>query len=365
MKVNLKKALNKKRIFAFLVVLIAAVVMLISNPEVWEFFSKNDNIKLNFQTGIEYDMVPYEKDMLLVNNEGIYAIDKSGREAWSAVMPATSPYVSVNGGYIMLADINGKAITTFQKERIVTQIETENEILSAKMNKNGYIAVATDELGYKGMVTLYNKNGNELFKWHSGAGYIGDIEISDDNKLMVAQLMADKEKIYSKIIIINPKSKDEPECISEIDGVVMKLKCRDNGSLVVVSDNAFYGFKRSGKQSFKVDFEGRTLEKCNLENERNMVLAFDSGLNSTVLESYSANGRKRGSFDGKSEIRAIDVNGECIVAAKHDGIFKINPRGEVKKEIKANNDVKDIKIFSNRNIIMSLGGNSAELIKIR
>lgn len=365
MKVNIKKAFNKKKILAVLVLLILVVAMIASNPEVWKFFSQNESLKLSFQTGVEYDMVTCDKEMLLVNNEGIYAIDKLGREAWSVVSSATSPHVMVSGKYIMLADMNGKTVKTFQKEKTVAQIETENEILCAKVNKNGYVAVATDELGYKGLVILHNKSGQEIFRWHSGTGYIGDIDVSPKNKLAVAQLMTDKEKVYSRILIIDPTSDKEPTCIAEVEGIVMKLKYRDNSSLVAVSDSGLYGYRRSGKQSFAVDFEGRKPIECNIENEQNMVLAFDSGLNSTVLESYGSNGKKRGSFDAESEVRAIDVNGECIVIAKIDGIVRITPKGVVKKEITASNDVKDIKIFNSRDKMMSLGDSSAELIKIR
>lgn len=365
MKVSAKKAFNKKRILALFIIFILIGVMVLSNPEVWQFFLENKTVKLNFQSGVEYDAIAYGKDVLLVNNEGIYAIDKSGRQVWSNIAPSTSPYAETKGDYIMLGDINGRTVKTFQKEKLVTQIETKNEILCAKVNKNGYIAVATDELGYKGMVILYNKSGDELYRWHSGTGYIGDIDISKKNKIIVAQLMTDKESVYSKIISINPSLKEDPKTIAEIEGIVMKLRFRDDGSFVAVSDNAIYGFKRSGKESFVTDFEGRKLLECNIENDSNMVLAFASGLNSTVLESYSSKGKKRGSFDCESEINALDVSGECIVVARHGSILRISPNGTLKKEIKINNDVKDIQIYSNRNMLLSIGGGSAELIKIR
>ena len=40
-------------------------------------------------------------------------------------------------------------------------------------------------------------------------------------------------------------------------------------------------------------------------------------------------------------------------------------KAKLKKEIKAKKDVKSIRIYSSRDKIMSLGGNSAELIKIK
>ena len=357
--------LAKKKAAILLAVLVLIAVMIVSNPDIKDFFSANDAIKLTFQTGVEYDMVSYGKDMLLVNNESIYAVDKSGREAWSIVAQTATPYTQVAGDYIMLADINGKSVKTFKKEKTVTQLETENKIICAKVNNNGNIAVATDKLGYKGMVTLYNKNGREIFKWHSGTGYIGDIDISSKKRIAVAQIMTDKEQVYSKIVLINPNSDKEPETIAEVDGIVMKLKYRGNGKLIAVSDKGVYCFKNSGKIDFSADFNGRTPSKCNIENENNMVFAFDSGQNSTILESYSASGKLRGSFDAKSEISAMDVNGECIVAVKRDSIVRINPKGVVKEEIKANKDVKGIRIFENRSKILVVGDRNAELIKIR
>ncbi len=365
MKIDIKKALNKKRLIAVAAAFVIVAIMIISNPEVGEFFSSVDTVKLTFQTGVEYDMAAYGDEMLLANNEGVTAIDKLGREAWSVVAATASPQLSVNGKYFMLADINGKTVRTYKKEKQICQIDMENEILSAKMNKNGYVAIASDELGYKGMVVLFNSDGKEKFRWHSGFGYIGGIDVSDSGKLAVAQLTTDSDKLYSRIIIINPNSKSEPECIAEIDGLVMNLMYRDNGTLLAVSNKGVYAYSRSGKQKFVIDFQGRKPLECNIDNENNMLFTFDSGLNSTILESYSSKGGLRGSYDAGNDVFAVDVNGECITAATREGIVRINPKGKIKKVIKASKDVKDIRIFAGRSKIMSLGGDSAEIMKIK
>jgi hypothetical protein len=365
MKVNVKKALDKKRIIGLLIIFALILIMALSNPEVQNFLQNNDGVKLDFQTGVEYDMESDGNEVLLVNNEGLFAVDKYGRESWNAVISTTSPYMQMKGKYILVTDINGKTARLFQKEKIVSQIETENEILCAKVNKHGKIAIATDELGYKGMIILYDKNGKEQFRWHSGSGYIGDVDISPNDKIAVAQIMTDKEAAYTKIVAISPKSDEGPVCISELSGIVMKLRYRDNGELIAVSNNGLYGFKSSGKMDFEVDFEGNSPISCNIKNDNNMVLAFDSGLNSTVLESYSSSGKLRGRFNAESEIHTFDASGECIVLASREGIVKITPKGAVKKKIKASNDVKALKIFDGRNRLMVLGDGGAELIKLK
>ncbi len=363
--VKVKGFLNKKRIVAVVIAFALIAVMIVSNPEMQKFILQPETVKLNLQTGINYSLQVAGKEMLLVSSDGIRAVDDNGRENWSIVAPTTSPVVTTKNDYIMLADINGNTVNVYKKDKIVSQIKTEREILSAKLNKNGCVAVATDELGYKGVVLIFDEKGKETFKWYSGTGYIGDIDIQSKDKLAVAQIMTDKEQVYSRIMMIDARSPEKAECIAELDGIVMKLKFKNNGGLIAVSESGVYGFKRSGKEDFVIDFGGRVQLDCNIENQGNMVFAFDSGLNNTVLESYSAKGKLRGKYEADSKITDFDVNGECILAATKNDVIRVTPSGKIKGNMEVNQDVKKIKIFADRDKFLSLGGSSAEILKLR
>lgn len=356
---------NKKRVLIVLAVFLLVAVMVFSNPEVRQFFLETKDLSISFQAGTGYDAFVYGKEMLLVNKDGIRAIDRKGRESWSVVMPNTAPVLDKADKYIMLADLNGTSINVYEKDKLISQIKTEREILSAKMNKYGYVAAATDELGYKGAVTVFDKNGNDIFKWSSGSGYIGDVDISSKKKLAVAQLMTDKEKVYSRVMLIDTGSDKDAKCIAEVDGIVMRLQYKDNGGLIAVTDSAVHGFKKNGKVDFKIDFGGRCLEGFNIENAGNMVFAFDGGLNNSVLESYSSRGKFRGSYETDGEMTAFDVNGECILAAGRNGIVRVAPSGKEKNRIEVSRDVKKIKIFPGRNEALLIGSASAEITKTK
>ncbi len=360
-----KGIFNKKRVIAVIAVFLLVAVMVFSNPEVRQFFLETKDVNVSFQAGADYEAVVFGKEMLLVNKDGIRAIDRKGRESWSIVMPNTAPSLDKADKYILLADLNGTSVNVYEKDKIISQIKTEREILSAKLNKNGYVAVATDELGYKGSVTVFDKNGTDIFKWSSGSGYIGDIDISPKKKLAVAQLMTDKDEAYSRIMIIDTSSDKEAKCIAEVDGLVMRLQYKDNGGLIAVSDTAVHGFKKNGKIDFKIDFGGRCLEGFNIENKGNMVLSFDGGLNNSVLESYSSNGKLRGTYETKGEMTAFDVNGECILSASRTGIARVTPSGKEKNRVEVSRDVKKMKIFPGRNEALIIGSGSAEIVKIK
>ncbi len=357
--------LNKKRLVIVVILFITVIAAVISNAAVKNFFISSKTTEIKFQTGVDYDTVVYGNEMLLVNHEGISALNRNGAEMWNIVCSATTPMVETSGDYIMLADMNGKSVNLYHKDSLMTQIRTENEIISAKVNKNGYVAVATDELGYKGMVTVFDKGGNAVFKWHSGAGYIGDLDISDKNVIAVSQLMTDKDKIYSRIVTLNVKSGEETICSETVDGIAMKVKYRDNSEFTVVSDSEACGFKKNGRLKFKIDFKGRKLSGYEVENEHNMVFAFVSGLNTTILESYSAKGDLRGSYESHSTIETFDVSGEYIIAATTGNVVRINPKGEVKYEVAISHDIQKVGILPGRNKFIAIGDGVAKLINLR
>ncbi len=363
--VTVKRAFSKKRIIAVLIAFVLIGVMVFSNPEVQKFLLEPSDIKLSVQSGKNYDARTYGKGMLLIGNDGIRAIDSRGRESWSIVSPVTSPMVITKNEYIMLADHKGTSVNVYEKDKIISQIKTEREILSAKMNKNGYVAVATEELGYKGAVRVFDKNGSEFFKWSSGSGYIGDIDISSKNWLAVSQLMTDKEQIYSRILLVETNSQKDAKCIAQIEGIVTKLKYKDNGGLIAVCDSGVYAYKKNGKQDYVIEFNSRTPVGCNIENENNMVFAFDSGLNNTILESYSVSGKLRGSYETDGEMISFDVNGECILSAGMNGAFRITPKGKEKSHIGIKRDVKLVRIFPGRDEFLSIGSAGAEIIKLK
>lgn len=360
-----KKIFSKKRIFAVLILIALVAVMVFSNPEVHKFLTENEEVLLDFQTGNSYEPVMFGKEMLLVSNDGIKAIDKSGRESWSVVAATSSPMVDVENDFIMLADSGGNAINVYKNDKTIYQIKTEREILTAKVNKNGYVAVATDELGYKGAVLVFDNHGREVFKWYSGNGYIGAVDISANKDIVVSQLVADKEQIYSRIMVIETDAEDKSRCIAELEGIVMKLKYKKNGEIIAVTDDGVHIFKRNGKEECKIDFQGRIPVECNIENQGNMVFAFDSGLNNTIIESYSATGKLRGQYETDAKMLCFDVNGECILVATRNGVIRITPAGKEKNHINVNRDVKKIKIFAGRDEFLSLGSGNAEILKIR
>ena len=104
------KFINKKRLLLVLVIIVLVAVMVFSNPDVKEFLFGNETVKISFQSGINYEAFAYGKEMLLVSNEGIRAVNESGEDEWNVVYAITSPVTVIKDDYIMVADMHGTTV---------------------------------------------------------------------------------------------------------------------------------------------------------------------------------------------------------------------------------------------------------------
>ena len=119
-----------------------------------------------------------------------------------------------------------------------------------------------------------------------------------------------------------------------------------------------------GQRTFNVGFGGRIPVGCNIENDDNLVFAFDGGLNNTVFESYSEDGEKRGQYNVGSQIRNFDVSGENIIYSTPGKVYHISPEGKLVEEIATSIESRDLKIFPDNDRFMVVGGSSAEILRL-
>lgn len=356
--------LNKRRLIIIVSVVAALLAVIFTSGRLWKFFNESAVQELNFQKGISYRLESHKKDILFINNEEVKSINNAGDEVWSSITGVSNPGVSAKGNYAVIFDLKGTAVQLFKNEKLIKKLNTEKSILCAKVNERGYFAVATEEVGYKGMVTVFSPKGTEIFKWHSGSGYITDIDISSKNKLIVAQVDTSGKELVSRVLHFNIKREKEIECIKKENILISALKFNDDESFNALSDTDLFGFSSKGKEKFSINYNHRTLVYYNIDNKHNLVLAFKGNVNNTIIESYSASGKKRGSFDAQGEVGALDVNGEIILLSVQRKLYSVTPSGKVRFKREMKNEISTIKIFSNRRKAVLIGGNNVMLYDI-
>ena len=352
--------MNYKRILLTAGILFAGLIIgsrLLGTPE--------EPIPVNISDfGVCYQTAPYNNEILLLGGDGIRAVSTSGNTSWTISERSNNPYMHIAGSYILLADLNGKTLSVYRGSAHLYTIKTGNTIKTAKVSSDGSSAVLTEEIGFKGLVTVYGSNGGEIYKWYSGEGYILDIALSA-KVLAVSQMLSNNDAASSSIFIIDIESGHTPASLTRDDEIISALKFSNGGRLIAVSTKEMLGIEKDGTVKFTISFGGRSLSTFNIDNDNNMVVALTGAQNNIRLEMYNRDGRKRGECQINNDVRNISVSGDYILVNELRDVLKISPSGRRTEIHTANHDIKSLTLWKNHNYVWIMGSSQANIIKLK
>lgn len=154
------------------------------------------------------------KQIIRVNRDGITAYDFDGYEIWSDTLSVNNYIVKQREPYIAVGSKEGKKISLFDAKGKVTDITCDNPIIYFSVNEKGGISVIQSLEGGN-MVAAYDVNGRYLggmVSYTSMEGYPTTVELSADNKLLIATyIKTDEPVLTSSIRAIGMQQSSEEE----------------------------------------------------------------------------------------------------------------------------------------------------------
>ncbi len=346
---------------AAILVLLALIIQLLMIPG-----RQTRTVDLGLQAGSDYAIRSFQKDILLYNNQSMKVMNQKGETIWAVDISLSSPLIETGGSYVLAADLDGNhEASLYRKGEMVQKFPITKDIISAKVNKKGTVAIATAADGYKGSVAVIDKKGRELFRWNSGDGYIMDLDISDNGHyLAVAQLSSEGTQADARVQFIDLYQKKVIQTVERPGSIIGEVRFSGT-KLLTVSDMELCGFSGNGKLLYEVSFAGKRPGKYDISSDEVLAFAAYDQLGNAVLELYNLRGKLVGSYMADSPITTLAVCGDTIVAARQRDILQMKRNGKLKKQITCNHDIKDVGIFGSGDVCLAAGSTEADLIWIR
>ncbi len=324
--------------------------------------------------GIEFDTVgDYQQhacgsDILLFNHSGMKLINNRGQYKWEVPLTLTNPSVDIDGKYILLSDLEGNCSLNLYnlKGKNIVSYPINTELLSAKINKKGTVAAAVSEEGYKGSVVVYNRKGEEIFKWNSGEGYITDLDISNDGKsIAVAQMMSDGDETYSKIHIISISSGKETGSYVCEKSLTASVTFDERNRIIAAAQNKIYGLSKNGDERFVIDLAGKSAEKYNITDGNSITILCRGNRGGSVLEIYNKSGKLTGVYSTDDQIKKMSLCGDTIAVSTSRSVMRVSSNGKLRKRKEIDHDIMSIGVYGNGRNVLVLGGNSADITRMK
>lgn len=182
--------------------------------------------------------------------------------------------------------------------------------MDLSVGAGGFFAVSTQELGYKGSVTVYDQSYEPAFKWFSGSGYVLCAALSPNNQKM-AVAAADSQG--GEIQFLSLDSEAEGPSFSVDGSLILELSFISDNVLAAIGEQAVYFLNTEGELLSQYDFSGAYLQNFSTKGAGFLTLHLSdrSGLE----------GRLVTLDEGGTRVRELPVTEEIInVSAAGDYI---------------------------------------------
>lgn len=308
-----------------LIILFAGTIMLFPGQKlisansllrgVGRIFGSEPTVGESFEFEASVDNVFGQVNGMLVvgsrSEAGCY--DKEGNKIASISNMISNPAISSGTKKAAIWDIGGKKISIIEASGKAGELAAQGAIISVSLNKKDWMAVTCEENGYKGSVTVYDKDLAPCYKWHSGDGYLIDADISPDSKAMTAVTLT---KLGSRIVTFNLDSENEKGSYIAENQLVFDIEYLSDNRICALSESGLIVLNKDMELVAEYRFDGEYLRDYDLGGSGFAVLllgkhkAGETGRLVTV-DSY---GRELASIEVEGELLSVSAEDKYLAA---------------------------------------------------
>jgi hypothetical protein len=263
----------------------------------------------------------------VVSSGGLQVYDNKAELVFSEVAELGRPAVFAQDERGVAYDVGGTAAYLFGKDGVTARITAPGKIISATVNKNGYLALTTQYDGYKGLVTVYDRAGSELYKWFSGSGYALSAVLSPDNKEMAVLTLAQGG---SRVVFFTLDSEQEKASCFVEDAVLMELQHLGAEGVLAVGTGELVHIAPDGTATHLLDYSARYLETYALwDGKAFLALKTYSVGDQGVLAVIDETGAQLGVLEKDEKIVSVSASREYIAVLYPERLVIYNRQLEV------------------------------------
>lgn len=211
-------------------------------------------------------------NLLVCSDAGLKLYSGSGDLYVQTQTVLDSPITQSSGTYALAYGAGGRDLFVYKDNAQVFTLEDgAGDILSARINPSGYLAVTTRASGYKGSATVYGDNASPLLQLNLSSRFMTDALVSRDNKTLAAITMGQTnggfESTLGLYALARTPEDTEPDAVCSLGRNVI-LDVSESADLYwALGDTALTLVGKEGTLVSAYDYAGRYLKEFSLGGE--------------------------------------------------------------------------------------------------
>lgn len=204
-----------------------------------------------------YDM--YQEELLVYSNQTFTTYDKNGKKTWSYSLDQMfTPEIYIQGKYMVVTNNASGYIYMFENKKEILNKKIEGKIGNIYLDAYGNIAVEYASNGYKKIVGIYNKNGENIYNAHLDNSTIADIKLLENGKkLLVTKVISSSFKSGIEVDLVDSTKQEEniKEVIKLDNNFIYDLTLQGQ-NIIMLLDNKLLSVNMDTGQTKEIkDFE--------------------------------------------------------------------------------------------------------------
>lgn len=249
---------------------------------------------------------------------GIQIFDAKGVETLRDAMRMDDPAIRAQSGRAIVFDIGGSAVRVFDSGQILAAFDTENRLVSASINRNGWFCVSEqDSGGYKSAVLVYNEEGRNVYKVSVASGYVLSAELSRDNRYLAILTVSSDGGM---VIFYSLSGEEAIGTYLLPDALILDIRFTSRGDVLAVTQRELLRIDRDGDASALYDYGGARLGGYVLDGGVVALHLLDYGVGYRgKLVTLSTDGRLLREYTSDKEIVAMSSGSDELAVLRSDG----------------------------------------------
>lgn len=239
----------------------------------------------------------------------IRCYDKSGGLLFSRPLGFSNAAMRTSTMRTLTFDRGG---TQYRIDSVADEIAVkncDNKLIDGDIADNGYYALGTLSENEAGTVTVYNRNNDEIYKFHSADKQLLHVVISRDGKnIGICSVSIENSQAVSTVSLYSIKSEKAVK-VEEFAGQTVYTMCfANNSTLCGITNEGWFALSKTDTK--KVSFESKSPMKYQFISNGDTLISLAGASNSAEndIVVIKPNGEKAAEFTVDSTIDSISAD---------------------------------------------------------
>ena len=217
-----------------------------------------------------------EDGVVMTSASGIHYYSFSGEPYAEEVLTMENPVLCAGSRAAVAYDVGGRSLFVLRGKSKTADLSLDSgELLSARINDSGYLAVTAQQSGYKGSVTVYNVNSTsrkEIIQLNFSSVFVADAAVSPDSKTVAVITIGQENGSFFSQLLLYPVDSIEPSATLSLGNLAVLDLDYEAEQLWVLGEDRLLSVAADGSDYETYSFGRSYLKGCHLGGDGFAVL---------------------------------------------------------------------------------------------